>query len=171
MNLIAALFISAWLAAYCQRIPDPEEVQLAGNSFVGTLPPIRLDQRSSAPCLDEEISIYTRDGQFGPGWLSGSRGTALEIESDRALFRSQDDLYTPLCPSGPPLTPRTDPASLPASLPTGRISAFVSPFSELSFRSVRAIGDSLRKSRSRTLDLTKSLDAIDDRPQEIDAVL
>ena len=54
---------------------------------------------------------------------------------------------------------------------TGRISAFVSPFSELSFRSVRAIGVSLRHSRSRTLDLTKSLDAIDDRPQEIDAVL
>ena len=87
MNLIAALFISAWLAAtYCQRIPDPVEAQW-GNSFVGTLPPIRLDERSSAPCLDEEISIYTRDGQFAPGWLSGSRGTALEIESDRALFR------------------------------------------------------------------------------------
>ena len=101
MNLIAALFISAWLAAYCQRIPDPEEVQL-GNSFVGTLPPIRLDQRSSAPCLDEEISIYTRDGQFGPGWLSGSRGTALEIESDRALFRSQDDPTLPLWPPSDP---------------------------------------------------------------------
>lgn len=70
------------------------------NPF-GPVPPVHLEQRSLQPssCTNDTITVYTADGHFSPGWLSGSRGSEIELTTDLGL------------------------------------SAFVAPFSELSFRS------------------------------------